>query len=60
MNPISQCLAARRKRAGWPKAAVALANKNARILWALVPGAAVDARHVSVKPGTPTPAPAAA
>ena len=37
------------------KAAVALANKNARILWAVMTkGEAFDARHVSVKPGAPT------
>jgi hypothetical protein len=36
-----------------PVAAVALANKNARILWAVfVRGKAFDARHVSIKPGT--------
>ena len=38
--------------AAWQKAAVALANKNARILWAVMTqGGAFDARHVSVKPG---------
>jgi hypothetical protein len=36
------------------KAVVALANKNARILWAIMTkGEAFDARHVSVKPGAP-------
>ena len=41
-------------RDGWQKAVVALANKNARILWAIMTkGEAFDARHVSVKPGTP-------
>ena len=44
--------AALRARAGWQKAVVALANKNARILWAVMTkGDAFDARHVSVKPG---------
>ena len=47
--------AALRDRAGWQKAVVALANKNARILWAVMTkGDAFDARHVSVKPGAPT------
>lgn len=41
-----------REKSGWQKAAVALANKNARILWAVfVRGKPFDARHVSVKPG---------
>ena len=51
------------ERVGWQKAAVALANKNARILWAVVTkGEAFNPRHVSVKPGasTPTPTPATA
>ena len=49
-----------RERSGWQKAAVALANKNARILWAVMTkGEAFDPRHVSVKPGTPPPASAA-
>jgi transposase len=53
-DPISKWAAALRDRAGWQKAAVALANKNARILWAVMTrGEAFDARHVSVKPGTP-------
>jgi transposase len=35
---------------------VALANKNARILWAVMTkGEAFDPRHVSRKPGTSTP-----
>ena len=53
-DPISQWASAPRERVGWHKAAVALANKNARILWAVMTkGEAFDARHVSVKPGTP-------
>jgi transposase len=56
-DPISQWTAALRDRAGWQKAAVALANKNARILWAVMTkGEAFDPRHVSAKPGMPTPA----
>lgn len=51
-DPISQWLLALRERSGWQKAAVALANKNARILWAMFTrGVEFDARHVSVKPG---------
>jgi transposase len=42
-------------RVGWQKAAVALANKNARILWAVMTrGEAFNPRHVSVKPGAST------
>jgi len=56
-DPISQWTAALRDRAGWQKAAVALANKNARILWAVMTkGEAFDARHVSTKPKAPAPA----
>ena len=56
-DPISRWAAALRERAGWQKAVVALANKNARILWAVMTkGEAFDARHVSVKPGMPSPA----
>jgi hypothetical protein len=36
---------------GWQKAVVALANKNARILWAVMTKEhAFDTRHVSIKP----------
>jgi transposase len=61
-DPISKWAAALRDRAGWQKAVVALANKNARILWAVMTkGDAFDARHVSVRPGAPsTPAATAA
>ena len=46
---------------GWQKAEVALANKTARILWAVMTeGEAFDARPVSVKPGTSTSAAAIA
>ena len=58
-DPISLWVTALRERAGWQKAAVALANKNARILWAVMTkGDAFDSRHVSVKPGAPVSAPA--
>ena len=51
-DPISQWVFKLREKSGWQKAAVALANKNARILWAVMTkGVAFDARHVSVKPG---------
>ena len=50
-DPISRWVAALRDRAGWQKAVVALANKNARILWAVMTkGEAFDANHLSVKP----------
>jgi transposase len=51
-DPISQWVFKLREKSGWQKAAVALANKNARILWAVMTkGVVFDARHVSVKPG---------
>jgi transposase len=60
-DPISKWAAALRDRVGWQKAAVALANKNARILWAVMSkGEAFDARHVSLKPGAAAPASAVA
>ena len=38
-------------RVGWQKACVAMANKNARILWAVMTRVeGFDAKHVSVKP----------
>ena len=56
-DPISRWLYQLREKSGWQKAAVALANKNARILWAVfVRGKAFDARHVSTKPGGVTAA----
>jgi transposase len=52
---ISTWIVQLRERVGWQKAAVALANKNARILWAvLTKGERFDANHVSVKPMVPT------
>jgi transposase len=51
-DPISEWVHRLREKSGWQKAAVALANKNARILWAVMTkGVVFDARHVSVKPG---------
>lgn len=50
-DPISRWVHGLREKHGWQKAAVALANKNARILWAVMTkGQVFDARHVSVKP----------
>ena len=50
-DPISMWAYQLRERSGWQKAVVALANKNARILWAVfVRGTPFDAHHVSVKP----------
>ena len=57
-DPISQWVSKLRERSGWQKAAVALANKNARILWAVMSkGIVFDAHHVSVKPGVVMPVP---
>ena len=51
-DPISKWVHRLREKSGWQVAAVALANKNARILWAMfAKGRAFDAHHVSVKPG---------
>jgi transposase len=50
-DKISQWAVALRERAGWQKAVVALANKNARILWAVMTkGDAFDANHLGIKP----------
>ena len=50
-DKISQWAVVLRERSGWQKAVVALANKNARILWAVMTkGEAFDANHLSVKP----------
>lgn len=50
-DPISRWLLALTARSGWQKAAVALANKNARILWAMLTrGTAFDAHHVPQVP----------
>ena len=49
-DKISQWAVVLRERSGWQKAAVAMANKNARILWAVMTkGEAFDANHLSVK-----------
>ena len=50
-DPISKWAHALREKSGWQKAVVALANKNARILSAVMTkGKPFDARHVSVMP----------
>ena len=50
-DPISRWVHQLRGKHGWQKAAVAVVNKNARILRAVMTkGQAFDARHVSVKP----------
>lgn len=49
---ISQWVTKLRERSGWQKAAVALANKNARILWAIFArGRTFDPHYVSPPPG---------
>jgi O-acetyl-ADP-ribose deacetylase (regulator of RNase III) len=50
-DPISKWLYQLREKSGWQKAAVAMANKNARILWAMMTkGCRFEPWHVSVKP----------
>ena len=63
-DPTSRWLAQLAARVGWQKACVAMANKNARILWAVMTREqGFDPQHVSVKPlakqPKPAPAPAA-
>ena len=49
--PISKWLYQLRERSDWQKAAVAMVNKNARILWAVMTkGCQFDARHTSLRP----------
>jgi len=56
-DPISRWVCRLRERSGWQIAAVALANKNARILWAvLTKGITYDASHMSTKPPQVMPA----
>jgi len=55
-DPISKWLVQLKDRIGWQKACIAMANKNARILWAVMTrDAAFDPRHVSVKPPCKVP-----
>lgn len=56
-DPISRWLVQLTARVGWQKACVAMANKNARILWAVMTrDEGFDARHVSEKPQAKRPA----
>jgi transposase len=50
-DPTSRWLKQLIERVGWQKACVAMANKNARILWAVMTREkGFDAQHVSAKP----------
>ena len=56
-DPISRWLVQLVARVGWQKACVAMANKNARILWAVMTrDQGFDPRHVSEKPQAKMPA----
>jgi transposase len=56
-DAITQWVQRLRERSGWQKAVVALANKNARILWAVMTkGESFDVHHVSVRPSAVMPA----
>jgi len=60
-DPTSRWLQQLVARVGWQKACVAMANKNARILWAVMTREqGFDAQHVSVKPPAKLPKPATA
>jgi transposase len=55
-DPISRWLVQLTARVGWQKACVAMANKNARILWSVMTrDQGYDAHHVSVKPPAKQP-----
>jgi hypothetical protein len=57
-DPISKWAVQLRERVGWQKATVAMANKNARILWSVMTrDQGYDPHHVSVKPLAKQPAP---
>jgi transposase len=50
-DPISRWLVQLTARVGWQKACVAMANKNARILWAVMTREeGFDPKHISIKP----------
>ena len=56
-DPISRWAQRLRERCGWQKAVVALANKNARILWAVMTkDKRFDVHHVSSYPSAAMPA----
>ena len=55
-DPISRWLVQLTERVGWQKACVAMANKNARILWAVMTREQeFNPRHVSIKPQAKLP-----
>ena len=57
-DPISRWLVQLTDRVGWQKACVAMANKNARILWSVMTREqGYDPHHVSVKPLAKQPLP---
>jgi transposase len=57
-DPISRWLVQLTARVGWQKACVAMANKNARILWAVMTReSGYDPHYVSVKPQAKPSAP---
>jgi len=60
-DPISQWLVQLKERVGWQKAVVALANKNARILWCVMTrGERFDPHHVPTRAAaTPSATPCA-
>lgn len=59
-DSISQWVLQLRERVGWQKACVALANKNARILWAMMTREQpYDPNHVPASPCAKTPGAAA-
>jgi transposase len=59
-DPISRWVLALKTRSGWQKAVVALANKNARILWAIMTkGTRFERNYKSEKPGPAVKVPAA-
>ena len=50
-DPVSRCIVQLQRRIGWQKTLVAVANKNARILWAvLAKGRDYDPLHMPAKP----------
>ena len=56
-DPTSRWLVQLIARVGWQKACVAMANKNARILWAVMTREqGFDPKHVSKKPQAKVPA----
>ncbi len=56
-DPTSRWLVQLTARVGWQKACVAMANKNARILWAVMTrDQGFDPKHVSDKPLAKKPA----